>query len=197
VVEDTGWYGGFSYSEHKPVVRTGVSPHSQKVSGLGKVVWLTHGVKQQAQKHVYKVTPDALNIKPYYIVAQTSQIAMNYELKATKHRIQNHGALAKNALGVAMSKAGQKGNGLEGSGTSKALASGVAQVDVRDTNNFYSMVVEDELNYATEAVKGGDNAVQVALMKAANKIAGRLNKVAQTTLDDEIGTPFPEVRQRR
>ena len=122
---------------------------------------------------------------------------MNFELKATQHRIKNHGALAKNALGVAMSKAGQAGNGLEGSGTSKTIASTAAKVDVNETENSYSMSMEDELQYATDAMNGGESAVQLALMKAANKMAGRLQKVAETTLDDEIGIPFPEVRQRR
>ena len=59
------------------------------------------------------------------------------------------------------------------------------------------MTVESEIDYATEALKKGPQSIDVAMMRAANKTAGILNKCAGQNLKDEIVTPFPEVKQRR
>lgn len=66
-------------------------------------------------------------------------------------------------------------------------------VDAKDV----TLHIEDRLDYAALALNGGPSAVDLALKKAGNKIAGRLSKVAEAKLGEKVPTPFPEVRQRR
>lgn len=195
-VEDTGWYAGFSKTLNTMCVRDGISPYSKRIDGLKKVVYLTHGITKQANRHVYRVTQEKTQIEPFYVACATSQIAMDYALKATKHRINDYGTLAKNALGVAMHKLAGTSK-LEGSGKSQASASKVSRVDVHDGDGDYSVTITDELDYATDAVNGGESAIQTALMKAANKVAGTLKHFASSDLKDSLGTPFPEVKKRK
>lgn len=54
------------------------------------------------------------------------------------------------------------------------------------------------LDYAKLALKGGDSAINQALMKASNKIASVINQKCKNLLMfQKIETPFPEVRGRR
>ena len=195
-VEDTGWYAGFSKSLNTMCVRDGILPSAKRIDGLNRVVYLTHGIKQQANRHVYRVTQEKTQIEPFYVACATSQIAMDYALKSTKHRINDYGTLAKNALGVAMHKLAGTSK-LEGSAKSQASASTVSRVDVQDGDGEYSVMITDELDYATDAVKGGESAIQTALMKAANKVAGTLKHFASSDLKDTLETPFPEVKKRK
>lgn len=194
-VEDTGWYGGYSFSERKPVIRNGVSPYSTKLDVSGKVVWQTFGTKRQSQKHVYKVTGE--DGVPYYVVAPTQQVAEDYELRCIKHRIEHHGGLAKNALGVAMHAIASKTSKYDGSTQSIQEATQLANVITNDTGNNFSVHVEDNLDYATEALKGGESAINIALMKASNKVASVIDRTASKGLTEPVGTPFPEVRKRK
>lgn len=195
-VEDTGWYAGFSKTLNSMCVRDGILPTSNRIDGLKKVVYLTHGIKKQSQRHVFKVTQEKTQIEPFYVACATSQIAMDYALKATKHRINDYGTLAKNALGVAMHKLAGTSK-LEGSAKSQASASKVATVEVHDGDGDYSVRITDELEYGTDAVKGGESAIETALMKAANKVAGTLKRFASSDLKDTLTTPFPEVKKRK
>ena len=195
-VEDTGWYAGYSKSLNSMCVRSGVSPYSKRIDGLKKVVYLTHGIKNQSERHVFKVTQEKKEIEPFYVACVTSQIAMDYALKATKHRIDDFGTLAKNALGVAMYKLARNSK-LEGSAKSQMSASKVATVDVHDADGEYSVRISDELEYATDALNGGVKEIDNALMKAANKVAGTLKHFASSDLKDTLETPFPEVKKRK
>ena len=57
--------------------------------------------------------------------------------------------------------------------------------------------VRDTLGYAQQALRHGQSDVELSIQKAANKIAGRLCKVAEAKLGERIETPFPEVKRRR
>lgn len=195
-VEDTGWYAGYSKTTNSMCVRSGVSPYSKRIDGLKKVVYLTHGVKKQSDRHVFKVTQEKKEIEPFYVACATSLIAMDYALKATKHRIDDYGTLARNALGVAMYKLARNSK-LEGSAKSQNSASKVSTVQVHDGNGEYSVTITDELEYATDALKGGSKEIDIALMKAANKVAGTLKHFASSDLKDTLETPFPEVKKRK
>lgn len=197
IVKDTGWYGGFSNTERKPVIRNGISPKSPKVTTNLKVKWCTNGIMHQRDKHVYLVTPESLNKKPYYIVASSAKVALNYEIRASLGRVKALGGLAKNALGVAMNKISNLNPPLDGSNLAKAKASMLGIVEEHDSGNDYSIAVTDELEYASDALKGGQSAVDLALMKAANKVYGMLKHQGQLDLEDDFGTPFPEVKQRK
>ena len=62
---------------------------------------------------------------------------------------------------------------------------------------FCEMRIVDKLNYAIPALKNGPASVELALQKAANKVAGRLCKVAEKKFGEKIQTPFPEVKKRK
>lgn len=196
VVKDTGWYGGFSNTDRKPVIRNGVSPNSSKVVPNLSVKWCVQGVKKQRDKHVYLVQPETKNKKPYYVVAPTSQVAYNYEVRASLARVKTLGGLAKNALGVAMNKLSNINPPLNGSNLAKAKASTLGQVEEHDSGDNYSITVTDQLDYASDALKGGESAVSISMMKAANKVYGMLKHLGQLDLEEDFGTPFPEVKRR-
>ena len=61
----------------------------------------------------------------------------------------------------------------------------------------YSLLLEDNLDYASGAVDGGEMGVNMALQKALNKVASVINhKCENLLLFDPLPTPFPEVKQR-
>jgi len=60
------------------------------------------------------------------------------------------------------------------------------------------LTASDLLDYAKLALKGGDSAINQALMKAANKMASTINKKCEKLLlFEKLDTPFPEVKQKR
>ena len=74
--------------------------------------------------------------------------------------------------------------------------SGLASVWVVDSGDSCSVKVVDQLEYSSNALRGGDSAVDTALMKAANKVYGIIKHLAGIPLDQDFGTPFPEVRKK-
>lgn len=109
----------------------------------------------------------------------------------------NNRGLAKTALGVAMKSISTRNTA--DTVTPRALRLAQANVSVKEygSGNGFTLEINDSLNYAALALKGGPSAVDMAMKKAANKIAGRLSKVAAAKLGEKIPTPFPEVKQRR
>ena len=61
----------------------------------------------------------------------------------------------------------------------------------------YVLEIHDDLSYAQHAFKHGTSAVDWAMAKAANSIAGMLRKRAGDILDPSLATPFPEIAQHR
>ena len=106
------------------------------------------------------------------------------------------GGLARNALGVAMNKISQHGAKLDGNSVNKVNPSDLASVWVVDSGNSCSVRVVDRLDYSSNALRGGDSAVETALMKAANKVYGILKRLGGIPLGQDLGTPFPEVKRK-
>lgn len=196
-VEFTGWYGGFTWPERKPCVRTGPRRGDPKAAlGDMKVRWLINGLKRQEQRKAFLVTPEKTDKKPYIVVCADAKTAMEYEKRASLNRVKNMGGLAKNALSVAMNKISQTGSKLDGNSVNKVNPSGLAAVWVTDSENSCSVRVVDRLEYSSNALRGGDSAVDTALMKAANKVYGIVKHLTGIPLDQDFGTPFPEVRKK-
>ena len=64
--------------------------------------------------------------------------------------------------------------------------------------NVYTLDIRDNISYAQLAIRGGKASVDLALKKAANKIAGLIqHKCKNLLFEGEVETPFPEVRRRR
>lgn len=112
-------------------------------------------------------------------------------------KIGNRG-LAKRALGLAMMRISTKNAGLE---RVKARAARIAEANVSVASSGagtrFVLMIKDKLGYAQQALKNGPASVELALQKAANRIAGRLCKVAEKKFGEKIQTPFPEVKKRK
>lgn len=79
-----------------------------------------------------------------------------------------------------------------------AKADTMTKVTKTGNGSSYSLEANDLLNYAKLALKGGDAAVNQAIMKASNKIASVINQKCKNLLSfDKIETPFPEVKSRK
>lgn len=77
-------------------------------------------------------------------------------------------------------------------------AQAVTRVVKSSNGSSYSLEASDLLEYAKLALKGGEGAVNTAMMKAANKITSVINQKCKKLLSfDKLETPFPEVRSRK
>lgn len=197
-IEDTSWYGSYSNSTGRPCFRSGVGKYSKRIEVPSRrVKWLVAGVRRE-NRHVYRVTPEHGKVAPYYVVCQSPEIADAFEQLAAKHRTDEYGDLAKHALGVAMYKISTRNVASRAGVKARMAASKLAKTIFGDTPaGGYFVSIDDELEYAISALKNDRATVDIAIKKAANKIAGRLAKeVAGRPFMDRIETPFPEVRRR-
>lgn len=194
-VEDTGYYASYSHSEHRRVVRTGTSPYAAKVQLDGRVRWLDHGVAR-TQRHVYRVTPIRPGEAQYYVAAATPSVAETFERSRSGYRADRSASLARNALSHAMAKVSTRPPKLGGKpSASKPRLTTVMHSDLGDQ---YSLLIVDNLDYSIAALKGGESAISMAMMKASNKIAGRLAKwQEQHFISKRVTTPFPEIVRPR
>ena len=100
-------------------------------------------------------------------------------------------------MSVAMNAIASKTLPLEGGGQSQQKSTTLADVETIQSGNTYTMRVTSNVEYGTEALKSGAQAIDLAMMKAANKTAGILNHIGGLDFGEEIQTPFPEVKQRK
>ena len=113
------------------------------------------------------------------------------------NRINSYRGLAKTTLGFAMAAVSTKGKYAADVKTPKAMTAAKAAAQVYKNGSIgkeYTITIDDVLRYSALALKSGKGAVDRAIMKASNSIAGRLSKVASAKLDAKIPTPFPEVK---
>ena len=106
--------------------------------------------------------------------------------------------LARRALGIAMNRLSTRQ--VKDDRTNMRLARiAAANVMVRktDTGGSFMLQIRDGLGYAVQALQGGTSSIDLALKRAANKIAGRLCKAAERKFGERVPTPFPEVKGRR
>ena len=78
----------------------------------------------------------------------------------------------------------------------RKLAEGNLRIRSFGGDSEWTVLIEDSLAYAANAFKRSD-AVEFAMAKAANSIAGMLRKRAGDLLDPSLATPFPEIAQHR
>jgi len=63
----------------------------------------------------------------------------------------------------------------------------------------YTLVLDDRLRYALDALKNGKASVDMAFKRGANKVIGMINrkiKDGKAFFSDKLETPFPEVRHK-
>lgn len=151
---------------------------------------------------VFKVTPIHERDTPYYLVAYSSQQVLQFEGRRIRNRIKRYGGLAKTALGIAMAKVSTNPSGVNSPERVKALASKLSTVTVSGSgfaSGSFSLEYKDLLDYAIPALKNGAASVELALQRAANKVAGLITHTLHKAGDFEhdVETPFPDVRRQR
>ena len=158
--------------------------------------------------HVYRVTPrHAKSMKweknrnkgMWYIAAYSQPVAERFAANHLMRRyLKNTSGLARYALTRAMRALSTKNvaemNQL--SPRSKRVAEINVEVGRYGTEDGYTVLVKDDLAYAAKAFKRPD-ALNYAMAKAANSIAGMLRRRAHGLLDPAIETPFPEIVEQR
>lgn len=132
-----------------------------------------------------------------YFVAEKKDDVANYLLKRVRRRVKRYSKLARNTISVAIGKISRLGN-LDG--TSWARENAVKNSDIQVNkggvdSGYCSVRFIDGLDYSIAAFKDGEAGVELALKKAANKMAGRLARFAEDSWghDGGMSTPFPEV----
>lgn len=171
-----------------------------------RVRWLTRKMKDR-DLHVYRVTPENLDVRPYYVVAPDKKTAENFERKAAAHRIERFGNLAKWALGVAMNKISTRNVSDDLSTEARLAGSKLSIANVQDSGGFasgsFGVEVIDALDYAIAGLKGGETDITLAFQKAANKTVGIMKRyMADLGTNickscEDIPTPFPDIQRKR
>lgn len=137
--------------------------------------------------------------KTYLIVAASQHSASQRAKAIVQARIRRFAGMARKALSLLMKKT-FNGAGAEEPTTAQAAQKAdelTSRVETR-SGGQYSLSVNDMLNYAKLAFRGGDGAVELALQKAVNKATSQLNyKCRDMLLFKKLDTPFPEVATRR
>lgn len=152
-----------------------------------------------AQLHVYLVTPELPRFRPYLCVAPSASIALQKETARARRRIKARGGLARNMFSLAMGAISTRGGTMEGAASAQSIAQKYLKVRQGEAGETYSLEIRDQLDYALLALNGGKSAVDTAMMRSANKIAGMVKKAleARGDLAQDFETPFPEVKRRR
>lgn len=206
-ISDTGYVGGWERVGGKfhRVVRTSDKRGAPKVAGIFPVNNAGQHYEKGEIVKVYKIEPvndstmsweKSKHKGCWYVFAKSEDVAKRFAIRHMTSRINSYRGLAKTTLGFAMAAISTRGKYGADVKTAKALlaAEKGAQVFSGASTDSFFVVVKDALRYSALALKSGKDALQRALMKASNSIAGRLSKVATWKLNRPIPTPFPEVK---
>ena len=202
-------YVGFDYATKKRVLRFAPPPRGRKVGHRpdNKVIWLVLPSDKMAQMRVFQVWyPDHIReryrFQPHgrvFVAMSRASVEKWLETKFTK-LAQRYRGLARYAMMKCQTQLSTRVSvNLRTGPKATAVGDMAARVTVRDGAKTYGVTVSDALNYATKALKGGNRAVDSAMKKAANKVAGFITHLHHQKGDfiHDIKTPFPEVKRRR
>ena len=134
-----------------------------------------------------------------YVVAMNDRAVESYIAKRYGRIAQQASGMAKSAL----SKLAHKISALDrddsrGTPHAQRVAERATSVRERVSGDKYILDVRDDISFAKLAVKGGDFGIQLAMKKAANKVAGYIQHTCKKILlPGELPTPFPEIRRRK
>jgi len=185
-----------------PILRTS-GPHGPQLGGVHKFYTADQNVPV-SELTVFEIVPAHESAPKYFVAATSATSALKFEGERIRRRIRQYGGLAKTALGVAMAKLSTR-NVDDGVGSrARLVASKLSQVEIHysggaGASGEFGLSYTDHLNYAVPALKSGESGVELALQKAANKIAGMITHAAHKAGDFEhdIPSPFPDIKRRR
>lgn len=134
----------------------------------------------------------------YFVVAETKQGVESYLQKRYVRIAKKWMGAAQYAMKLAQQAVSTKSvpNPTRLGTNARRIAEGNLRVRSFGGDSEWTVQIEDNLAYAALAFKRPD-AVQYAMAKAANSIAGMLRKRAGDILDPSLATPFPEIAKHR
>lgn len=133
----------------------------------------------------------------YYVVAESDAACESYLAKRYGRIAARHAGLAKTALAEAMGAISTRPSAGRVGAHAPVVAARNVRVASFDGTKGYEVTVRDDVAYAAHALAQGRCGVDRAMKLAANRIAGRLRQVGEHILDDDLQTPFPEVKRRK
>lgn len=178
----------------RPCIR---NRQGQRLTLDTRVRWISRA--EARLLHVFAVRPQHERDDRYLAVATSSAEVKRYEDERSARRKRQYGGLAKRTLGVAMSKLSTRNGGGDNAGAGAVrIAPNFAVVGTAVSGREMELSARSTLDYATLALKGGAPAVDLALKKAANKVAGQIAQALKRTGDvaKPFPAPFPEVKRR-
>ena len=186
-----------SFAAHKICVRDKATKHHL----AGARVASTIGGKLFKDANVYKWVDTYSKSKDnvYYIIALSEKAAKTKAFDILKRRVKAYAGLARLAFSTLLMKTG---TGTIGGAPELQQKTTMGTTISRESKTVdgYQLHLEDDLNYAIDALKGGQGDIEAALQKALNKTVATIN---QHIPDGggwfgtgKLPIPFPEVRQR-
>lgn len=165
-------------------------PPGNDLSWRQSSVWTVNVAKERAERWMHQPLQ-------FHVVAMSEGSVRSYLEKRFGHIAERQGGLARTVLGVAMAMISTRPPASEKAGAHvRQIAQKYAVATQRDSGDTFAVHVESNLSYAIDALKGGASAVDAALKSAANRITGMIVNKAGARLDENLTTPFPEVKRR-
>ena len=193
---------GYRLASHKRVIVDAVGNRFEN----RHIVQLVPPTEDWKKAHVYSVhlTEEQRRRWPCQ-PSVTWVVAMN-DRAVESYIAKRYGRIAQQAKGMAqsaLSKLAHKISALDRDNSNatphaQRVAERETSVRERVSGDKYILDVRDDISFAKLAVKGGAFGVQLAMKKAANKVAGYIQHTCKKILlPGELPTPFPEIRRRR
>ena len=134
----------------------------------------------------------------YFVVAETKQGVESYLQKRYVRIARKWMGAAQYAIKRAQQAISTKAVPSPARMGTNARRTAESNLCVRSFGSIFewNVRIDDNLEYAAQALKRPD-AVQFAMAKAANSIAGMLRARAGAILDPDLETPFPEIARIR
>lgn len=135
--------------------------------------------------------------KSYLIVAPNQKEAQKKACQIRRSRALQYAGLARTAISLLMKKTATVSAPLGDTPNINDKADRMTKRIEIKNGKQYALELNDNLDYALNAVKGGNSGIDLALKKAMNKITATVNrKCSKLLFFTPLETPFPEVRQK-
>ena len=193
-------------SSYRRVVRMGAGGSKVAIYPVNNAG--QHYVKGE-RVQVWKITPvhaerwtwqKNRNKGCWYVFAQSEGVARRFAIEHVSRLLRKESGMGKTALGFAMARLSTRSAPVDAKGPkAQQIAAASIHITSSGSGGMFTLTVCDNLEYAKHALKGGDSAISLAMMKASNKIAGRLAQWEKKHFfeGERTTTPFPEIKTRR
>jgi len=155
-----------------------------------RIWWRVQIDRNITKAKVFKVTLSDDRVKAWkkspkeeYIVARDMEYAKKITIDRYSKIVKRYTGLGKDAWSRAMMLASDRPANFIAGAKAKSILNAKVVVDKNltsgnalGTSGNFSITVEDNLNYAGKALRGGEAYVNTAMMKAANAVNGMINR---------------------